>query len=160
MTKLITVKANTYNHQVGLWQKHESHPSGEAYVTDGVIATVALTDEVATRLANSLLVEVDASEATEPWVGYDSLSADAVVTRMKKLGEIERIVLRQYEATHQKRTGVMDETFQPEPWPDYDQMTAPEVLEHRALITAEEWDRVREYEAAHKNRKTIVETLD
>lgn len=159
MTELITVKGTTYNSRVALWQKHPDHPGGEAYVTDGMVAKVALTPEVQTRLGSGLLVLTD-EEPTEPFEGYSTMSADKVAAQVEKMGEVERIIVRQYEATHGHRQVVLDaQPPEPEPFEGYDAMTVAEVLERKATLTPDEWDRVREYEAGHKNRRGVIETL-
>lgn len=103
MTDLITVKGATYNQRVALYETNDLHPAGVAYVAHDMVAKVALTPEVQTRLASGLLVETT-EEPTEPFVGYNALSAADVAAKLEQLGNIERLVVQQYEATHKRRS--------------------------------------------------------
>lgn len=102
---LITVKSNVEN-RIALWQKHPAHPGGEVFVAGGIVATVALTDEVQTRIDNGFLIVTDEAPAP-PWDGYDEMGVDAITERASAMGETELIVMRQYEALNKNRKGVM-----------------------------------------------------
>lgn len=159
MTEFVTVKGATYNSRVALSEKSSAHPGGEAYVIDGMVAKVALTPEVQTRLGSGLLVETT-EEPTEPFDGYSTMSAEKVAAQVEKMGDVERIIVRQYEATHGKRKPVLDaQPPEPEPFEGYNALNVADVLERKATLTAEEWDRVRVYEASHKTRKSVIEAL-
>ncbi len=155
----VTVKGVTYNSRVALWEKNNLHPAGEAYVADGMVAKVALTPEVRTRLGSGLLVETT-EEPTEPFEGYSTMSAEEIAAKTQKMGGVERIIVRQYEDTHGKRKPILDAPLpEPEPFEGYDALNVADVLERKATLTVEEWDRVREYEASHKNRVSVIESL-
>jgi hypothetical protein len=156
MTELVTVKGSTYNSRVALWERNPDHPSGEAYIADGMVAQVALTPEVQARIGSGLLVVTDESP-TEPFEGYTAMSAEKIAAQVEKMGDIERIVVRQYEATHGKRKIVTE--AEPAPIEGYDALTVADVLAAKAGMTPEQWDVVREYEASHKNRKSVIEAL-
>lgn len=156
MTELVTVKGATYDSRIGLWEKHPDHPGGEAYVADGMIAQVALTPEVQTRLGSGLLVLTD-EKPTEPFEGYSGMSAEKIAAQVATLGDVEQIIVRQYEATHSNRRSVIQAT--PVPIDGYDAMTVSDVLSAKESMTPEQWDVVREYEASHKNRKSVIEAL-
>lgn len=159
MTELIRVKGATYNSRVALWEKHTDHPAGEAYVADGMVAQVALTPEVKTRIGSGLLV-VTNEEPSEPFEGYGTLSTEKVAAQVEKMGDVERIIVRQYEATHDKRKAVLEaEPPQPEPFEGYDTLNVSDILSAKETMAPEAWDLVREYEASHKNRKSIIESL-
>lgn len=102
---MITVKSNVEN-RIALWQKHPDHPGGEVFVAGGIVATVALTDEVQTRIANGFLVVTDEIPPA-PWDGYDEMGVDAIAERAIGMGDIELIVVKQYEALNKNRKGVM-----------------------------------------------------
>lgn len=106
MTDLINVKPATDHCDVCLWQKHPDHPGGEVYVTEGMIVTVALTDEVQQRLAAGRIAQTD-EPATEPLPGYDEMTVAEAVEAMAGMGDIERIIVRQYEAAHQNRSEIL-----------------------------------------------------
>lgn len=100
---LIAVKSNVTN-RIALWQKHPAHPGGEVFVAGDIVALVANTDEVQTRLRNELLTATDAP-VTLPFEGYDDLGVDAIAERV--MGETELIVVKQYEALNKNRKGIM-----------------------------------------------------
>ena len=154
MTELVTVKGETYDNKIALWERNPAHPSGEAYVADGMIAQVALTPEVQTRLGSGLLVLTD-EQPNEPFEGYATMSADKIAAHIEGLGDIERVIVRQYEATHKKRTVVIEAT--PAPIDGYDSMTVSDVLSAKESMTPEAWASLVEYEAKHKNRKSVIE---
>lgn len=65
MAQTIHVKAgNPAKRQVALWERAADHPGGEAFVAGSRVVEVAVTQEVARRLANKTLVEVKGAEAT------------------------------------------------------------------------------------------------
>ena len=94
------------NMTAGLHEKNAAHPGGEAFVNGDIVALVAPTDEVLTRIQTGLLVQTDEPE-TLPFDGYNGLSVSDVATRLTKEGEIGRIVIRQYEASHKGRKGIL-----------------------------------------------------
>jgi glycine cleavage system H lipoate-binding protein len=154
MSDLINVKAPNEHCSVCLWHHHPDYPSGEVYVTSGMVVTVALTDEVQQRLATGRIVQTD-EPATEPIAGYDTMSVEAISAAMATMGGIERIIVRQYEAANQKRASVLNS--EPDPLPGYDQMNVAGILSTLANATPEAWSAVTQYEATHKNRKSIIE---
>lgn len=160
--ELITVKSAPFYAQTGriaLWQKHPDHPSGEAFVAGDIVAQVANTEEVQTRIANGFLVVTD-EQPTIPFEGYGSLATSEVVERLAGVGDTERVLILQYEATHRKRAAILNPDSAPaEPFEGYDALTATQVLERLATLTDEERAAVQEYETANKNRKTVIEAL-
>lgn len=102
---LITVKSNVEN-CIALWQKNPEHPNGEVFVAGAIVATVANTDEVQTRLRNEFLVTTD-EPATLPFAGYDDLGVDAIAEVAVAMGDTELIVMKQYEALNKNRKGIM-----------------------------------------------------
>ena len=110
MAEFITVGAADQRGAVALWEKHPDHPAGEAYVQGEIVALVALTPEVITRIDNGLLVKLDANASlTEPFKGYNGMRAAQVTKRLEELGDVERIIIRQYEAAHKNRKTVLED---------------------------------------------------
>jgi hypothetical protein len=101
----ITVKSNVEN-RVALWEKNPAHPGGEVFVASAIVATVALTDEVQTRLKNEFLVTTD-EPPTPPFSGYDEMDVNDIRAATNGMGETELIVVRQYEALNKNRKSVM-----------------------------------------------------
>lgn len=93
--------------RIGVWQRNAAHFGGTAYVCYGMVVDVADTDEVLERIGNGLLALSEATP-TPPWIGYDSLNAGDIITQIAALGDIEKIITRQYEAANQNRTSVMN----------------------------------------------------
>lgn len=93
--------------RICLWQRDPAHPGGEAYVAYGMVVQVADTPEVLERINNGLL-GITAAATTPPWTGYDALDAATVIAHIALLGDVERIVTRQYEAANQNRSTVLD----------------------------------------------------
>ena len=106
MTELINIKAPGEHCAVVLWQRHPDHPAGEVYVTEGMVVVVALTDEVQQRLATGRIVQTD-EPATPPLPGYDDMTVADVVEALAGIGDIERIIVRQYETAHKNRVGIL-----------------------------------------------------
>lgn len=102
---LITVKSNVEN-RIALWEKNPAHPGGEVFVAGAIVATVAATDEVQTRLRNDFIIATD-ELPTPPFDGYDDLGVDAIAERAAGMGDTELIVVKQYEALNKNRKGIM-----------------------------------------------------
>lgn len=110
MADFITVAAADQRGAVALWEKNPDHPAGEAYVQGEIVALVAPTPEVITRIDNGLLVVLaDDAPLSEPFKGYDGMSAAQVAKRLEELGDIEKVIVRQYEAAHKNRKTVLAE---------------------------------------------------
>lgn len=93
--------------RVDLWEKNILHPGGTGYVCYGMVVQVADTAEVLERIDNGLLA-LSGAATTKPWVGYDALNAGDTITQIATLGDVEKIVTRQYEAANQARPTVLD----------------------------------------------------
>lgn len=106
MSDSINVKPPTDHCNVCLWQRHPDHPAGEVYVTEGMIVTVALTEEVQQRLATGRIVQTE-EPSTAPLPGYDDMTVPEVAEAMASMGDIERIIVRQYEAAHKNRVEIL-----------------------------------------------------
>ena len=104
--ELINVKAPNEHCNVVLWQRHPDQPAGEVYVTEGMVVTVASTEEVQQRLRTGRIIQTD-EPATEPIPGYDEMAVTEVAEAMARMGDIERIIVRQYEAAHENRSEVL-----------------------------------------------------
>lgn len=147
------------NHTVGLREKHPDHPGGEAYVNGPIVALVANTEEVQTRLAGGLLVETDEPE-TVPFEGYDSASVDIIIERLTAGSAKGRTIIRQYEAAHKNRKAILAPgAALTEPFDGYDNLTVDEVVAMLSTATPEVKAVIRDYEQAHKNRKTILNAV-
>lgn len=108
--EFITVKSALFyaeHGRVALWQKHPDHPAGEAFVAGNIVATVANTEEVQTRIRNGFLVVTDEAP-TAPTADYDNLSVAEITERLAGVGDTERVIVRQYEATGKNRKTVLD----------------------------------------------------
>lgn len=95
------------NITAGLHERNPAHPGGEVYVNGDIVALVAPTDEVLTRLQTGLLVQTD-EPVTAPFDGYDSLNIGHVLARLASEGEMGRVVIRQYEASHKARKSILN----------------------------------------------------
>lgn len=108
MAELITVKGNHDSGGVSLHEINAAHPAGEALVIGAMVAQVAKTPEVEQRLWSGLLVETD-EPLTPPFDGYDKLSMTAVASRVEKLSDNERLLVRQYEAATKHRKSLVED---------------------------------------------------
>lgn len=106
MAELINIKAPDEHCNVVLWHRHPDYPAGEVYVTENMVATVALTDEVQQRLQAGRIVQTD-EPATPPLSGYDEMTVAEIKKVLTGMGDIERIIVRQYEAAHKNRVGIL-----------------------------------------------------
>lgn len=102
---MVTVKSAVEN-RVALWQKHPDHPGGEVFVAGDIVAQVALTDEVKERIRNEWIAATEETPSP-PWAGYDSDTDATILARLAVMTDVERILVRQYEAVHQNRASIM-----------------------------------------------------
>lgn len=98
-----------------------------------------------------------------PIAGYDDLTADEIVSRLRGLTQIELGVVDGYERRHADRSTVIDRIGDlrgEQPWAGYDEQTATEI--RSALRDAGEDERraVREYERRHKERQSVLQAAD
>lgn len=108
MAELITVKGNHDSGGVALNEINSDHPAGEALVIGNMVAQVAKTPEVEQRIWSGLLVVTD-EPPTPPFDGYDKLSAAAVASRVEKMSDNQRLVVRQYEAANKARKQLVED---------------------------------------------------
>jgi len=100
-----------------------------------------------------------ASEEDLPIAGYDSLTAEEIVTRLRELSQVDLAKVEVYERKTDDRSTVLeriDSLRGDEPWPGYDDMTAEEIVERLRDGDDELAARVRDYERAHKDRATVL----
>lgn len=102
---MVTVKSAVTD-RIALWQKHPDQPGGEVFVAGDIVAQVALTDEVKLRLRNDILAETK-EPTTMPLSDYDTLTEETLLSQLASMTDIERILVRQYEAVHQNRASIM-----------------------------------------------------
>lgn len=102
----ITV-AGVEANRICLWERNAAHPGGMAYVAYNMVVQVADTAEVLVRINNGLLA-LSSDPTTPPWAGYDAMNATDTIAQIATLGDIEKIVTRQYEAANQSRTSVIN----------------------------------------------------
>jgi ferritin-like metal-binding protein YciE len=60
------------------------------------------------RNRRSVLSRIEALEASEPFPGYDALSADEVLARLHRADEATASAVRDYEGRHQRRVNVLE----------------------------------------------------
>lgn len=90
MSDLITVKAVDEDRKIVLWEKHPSHPNGEAWVSgNGRTVKVARTAEVAKRIRNGVLVQVPDVQ-TRPALSEEAAQQKTAPKKQPKVGESEQ----------------------------------------------------------------------
>ncbi len=98
-----------------------------------------------------------------PIPGYDELTAEDIIPALDGLTNTELAHVERYEATHRRRTGVLDAIAArrtPLPIATYDALTASEIRSRLPSLTPRELKTVRDYEAATKQRKTVLAAID
>jgi hypothetical protein len=60
------------------------------------------------RNRRTVLARVEALQAPEPWQGYDGLTAEDVVERLRGADEATAGSVRTYEGAHQRRVSVLE----------------------------------------------------
>jgi hypothetical protein len=112
MPELITVKAAPDFLRVALWERNPAHPGGEAFVAGDLVAQVALTAEVQTRLNTGILVQVvteaKPAKPDEPVAGYDAMTAAQVLELLSTLNDEQRAVVLAYETANKARKTVLE----------------------------------------------------
>jgi ferritin-like metal-binding protein YciE len=95
--------------------------------------------------------------------GYDSLTAEEIIDKLKTLSQIELAKTDAYERRHHSRTTILSRITTlrgDEPWPGYDELTAAEV---QAIVSEGDEQRVnqvRAYERSHKNRTGVLKATE
>jgi len=99
MADLITVKSVKTDNKVCLWEVNPEHPNGEVFIyADGLPHQVARTSEVALRLNDRVLVEVD-EPAQDARFDAEKQTAQEARTR----GEDQARLDAEAQAEEQKR---------------------------------------------------------
>jgi ferritin-like metal-binding protein YciE len=98
-----------------------------------------------------------------PISGYESLTAEEAVGRLRQLSQAELARLRDYERGAESRQTILeriDALVEDEPWTGYDAQTVEEI--RTALAGADEDRRkaVREYERRHKERAGVIDATE
>ena len=126
MSELVKVMPARNDDQVVLWEVHPDHPDGEIWIVgDGTSYLVALTHRVRQRInegqlirlqsvdvADEVLATTDATEdstesVTEPFMGYDSMTAAQIVATIATLDDDQRSAVLAYESAHENRKTVL-----------------------------------------------------
>jgi ferritin-like metal-binding protein YciE len=95
--------------------------------------------------------------------GYNSLTAEEIVSRLPGLSQVDLAKIDSYERKNQNRTTVLSRVTSlrgDEPWPGYDELTVSEV---QAVLADADEDRVaqvRAYERSHKDRAGVLKATD
>jgi hypothetical protein len=95
--------------------------------------------------------------------GYDSLTAEEIIDKVKTLSQIELAKTDAYERKNQNRSTVLGRITSlrgDEPWPGYDELTAAEV---QAVLSEGDEQRInqaRAYERSHKNRTGVLKAAE
>jgi ferritin-like metal-binding protein YciE len=98
-----------------------------------------------------------------PITGYETLTAEDIVTRLRQLSQAELVRLRAYERGADARQTVLeriDTLVEDEPWTGYDAQNVEQIS--TALASADEDRRkaVREYERRHKERAGVIDATE
>jgi ferritin-like metal-binding protein YciE len=113
--------------------------------------------------AEGELKGVVASASDLPISGYDSLSADEVVSRLPELSQIDISKIDAYERRHANRKTVLDRVASlraDEPWPGYDELTVDEVRAVLADADEATTKKVADYERRHKQRQGVLDAVE
>lgn len=98
-----------------------------------------------------------------PITGYDSLTANEIVTRLTGLTQTDLARVYKYEKAHEKRSTILEtieSRFVELPIPTYDALTAEEIENKLPGLTEGELEAVRRYEDNTKARSTVIEKID
>ena len=104
-----------------------------------------------------------ASEADLAIGRYDSLTAEAVVSKLPELSQIDLAKIDSYERKNQNRATVLSRirTLRgQEPWPGYEELTVAEIV---AVLDEADEQRAKDvlrYERAHKNRAGVITSAE
>jgi len=104
-----------------------------------------------------------ASESDLPIAGYDGLTAEQIVKRLRGLSQVDLTKVEVYERRTQDRSTVLDRIDRlrgDEPWAGYDAMTARQVIERPRDADDGLARKVREHERAHKGRATVLRAAE
>ena len=85
--------------------------------------------------------------------GYDDLTAEEIVAKLRELSQIDIAKVDAYERRHEDRKTVIDKIAwlrADEPWPGYDELNVTEVQAALREADGDLVQRVRTYERAHK----------
>lgn len=125
MTEQIKVMPARNDGQVVLWEVHPDHPNGEVWIVgDGTSCTVAITQRVRRLLNDNKLIRVqstdvadevvqvtdaveDGTEPSEPFAGYDNMTAAQIVEAVTVLDDDGRATVLAYESAHKNRATVL-----------------------------------------------------
>jgi ferritin-like metal-binding protein YciE len=103
---------------------------------------------------------VVASEEDLPIAGYDSLTAQEIISRIGDLPQRQLAMVEVYEQRHEKRRTVLDriESLRAEePWPGYDELSVEEIRTALDGADAAQAKKVADYERRRKNRSTVLD---
>ena len=104
-----------------------------------------------------------ASEKDLAIAGYDSLTAEEIVSKLPELSQIDLAKIDSYERKHENRTTVLSRVTtlrRAEPWPGYDELTVAEI---EAVLEEGDERRAKDvaaYERAHKNRAGVFKAAE
>ena len=104
-----------------------------------------------------------ASEEDLAIAGYDSLTAEEIVSKLPELSQIDLAKIDSYERKHENRTTVLSRITtlrRQEPWPGYDELTVAEI---QAVLDEGDEQRAKDvaaYERAHKNRAGVLKAAE
>jgi hypothetical protein len=104
-----------------------------------------------------------AKEEDLPVSGYDSLTADEIVSRLPGLSQSDLVKVAAYERAHENRQTVLERTDSlrdSPPWPEYDEQNVDQIRSALAGADAETAKAVRDYERRHKNRTGVIEATE
>jgi hypothetical protein len=100
-----------------------------------------------------------ANEQDLPIAGYDQLTADEIVSKLKTCSQRELRMIGAYEAKHANRgtiTGRIAKLAGDEPWSGYDEHTVESIT---STLSGSDDDTARKvvvYERDHKNRSGVI----
>ena len=95
--------------------------------------------------------------------GYDSLTAEQILSKLPELSQIDLAKVDSYERKNDNRTTVLSRVSalrRQEPWPGYDELTVAEI---EAVLGEGDEQRTKDvaaYERAHKNRAGVLRSAE
>ena len=112
---MIKVRAAQADGKVVFWERHRAHPDNEAFVAgDGKVHEVGQTPRVTGLIERGALVVVEDEKPQEPPTApppiedYDDMNVESIVAAMAEMSDEEVTALKEYEAAHKARKGILE----------------------------------------------------
>lgn len=101
----------------------------------------------------------DRARQQEPITGYDEMSIEAVIAKLKTLSQRRLKLVRAYEKAHGARTSVLHKIGRltaDQPWAEYDRQQVKEITAVLARADADTARQVLDYEREHRARAGVI----